>query len=95
MSLRYKRLEDINEQDLQALVDNKVSEGKEIEYKRDLPGNKPKGKKEFLADVSSFANAVGGDIVFGIPSKRGLPTQPLGIKIANVDKTNKRGQVCS
>lgn len=37
-----------------------------LDYKRDLPGDKDAEKKEFLADVTSFANAGGGDIVFGI-----------------------------
>ena len=56
-----KPLEAIEENDLQALVDNQVAERKTIEYKESLPGNADGDKKEFLADVSSFANASGGD----------------------------------
>jgi hypothetical protein len=43
------------------LVDNQVSEHKTIEYKEALLGNADGDKKEFLADVSSFANESGGD----------------------------------
>jgi Schlafen, AlbA_2 len=61
-----KELDKITEKDLQDLVDNAVLEGKTIEYKGSLPGNSDGDKKEFLADVSSFANAGGGDLVFGM-----------------------------
>lgn len=43
---------------------------KTLEYKSALPGNSDAEKKEFLADVSSFANASGGDIVYGISEGR-------------------------
>jgi predicted HTH transcriptional regulator len=56
----------IDETILQTLVSNKVAEGKKIEYKQALPGNSDSEKKEFLADVSSFANAIGGDLIFGV-----------------------------
>lgn len=42
-------------------VARKVQETRTLEYKENLPGHGE--AKEFLADVSSFANAVGGDIV--------------------------------
>jgi len=47
----------INEALLQSLVDNSVSEKKTIEYKQSLPSNSYEDIKEFLADVSAFANA--------------------------------------
>lgn len=58
-------LDSVEESDLQELIDNQVPEGKTIEYKEALPGNSDGDKKEFLADVSSFANAAGGDLIFG------------------------------
>jgi len=61
-----KRLEDIGEVELDSLIANGVPEGKTIEYKKVLPGNFDGDKKEFLADVSSFANTAGGDLIFGI-----------------------------
>lgn len=80
-----KPLESIQETDLQALIDDQVSEGKTIEYKDALPGNSDGDKKEFLADVSSFANAAGGDLIFGIQEEAGLPIELCGLDIGDVD----------
>jgi len=80
-----KDIEEITEEDLQALRDNKVSEGKTIEYKQSLPSRSDSGKKEFLADVSSFANASGGDLIYGIIEDRrtGIPKSLEGLTIEN------------
>ncbi len=75
-----KRLEDITEDDIAALITNAVSEGRTIDYKRELPGNSDGAKKEFLADVSSFANTSGGDLVFGVDEHQKLPTRIVGFK---------------
>src|SRR5713226_6530384 len=80
-----KQLEALEESDLQALVDNQVSERKTIEYKAALPGNSDGDKKEFLADVSSFANAAGGNLIFGIKEDSGTLVEIRGLQISNVD----------
>jgi len=67
-------LEKISQADLQNLIDNAVAEGRTIEYKQALPGGTDSEKKEFLADVSSFANTAGGDLLFGISEDKGVPT---------------------
>ena len=81
-------IEKITEKDLQTLIDNKVLEQKTIEYKRALPTNSDKDKKEFLADVSSFANASGGDLIYGMTEdkKTGYPKSLDGLDIENDDK---------
>ena len=61
-----KRLEDITLDDLNGLIADEVTERKTLDYKRELPGLRDADKKEFLADVSSFANASGGDMLFGL-----------------------------
>lgn len=61
-----KDIKQIIQSDIQELIDNSVPEGKTIEYKRELPKKSDKAKKEFLADVSSFANSSGGDLILGI-----------------------------
>lgn len=83
-----KSIEQITKDDLQALIDNEVIEHKTIEYKRELPGNSDKEKKEFLADVTSFANASGGDIVYGLIEDRrtGKPKSLDGLSIENPDQ---------
>jgi len=85
MMLFNKPLAEIAEIDLQTLIDNRVSERKTIEYKRDLPGNSHKDRKEFLADVSSFANTVGGYLIYGIDAKNGIPVVLCGVEIASID----------
>lgn len=83
-----KDIDKISEGDLQSLVDNSVLEKKTLEYKQKLPGNKDSDKKEFLADVSSFANASGGDLIYGIIEDRttGTPKTLEGLNIRNVDQ---------
>ena len=80
-----KVLEQLELKDLESLIQNSVSEGKFIEYKLSLPGNSDKDKKEFLADVSSFANTLGGDLIFGIKEEKGVAKKIEGISISDVD----------
>ena len=89
-----KQLEAIEESDLQALVDNQVSERKTIEYKEALPGNADGDKKEFLADVSSFANASGGDLIYGIREQSGVPVELSGLELSDVDAEILRLESC-
>ena len=57
MSLSNKPLESIIEADLQTLLLDKVSQGKTLEYKQELPGGSDPDKKKFLYNVSSLVNA--------------------------------------
>src|SRR5438309_1734620 len=90
MALWNKQLGSIVEDDLQALRIGQYAEAKRIEYKQPLPDNMSSNKKEFLADVSSFANAVGGDLVFGIKEDHGVPVEICGIEISDLDTEIRR-----
>jgi len=83
-----KELKGINKEDLEFLIENSVKENKTIEYKETLTISSEAEKKEFLFDVSSFANASGGDLIFGISEDRetGYPKEIVGFEIENVDK---------
>lgn len=85
-----KRLEDVTEDDLAALIENQVREGRTIDYKRELPAGNDAAKKEFLADVSSFANTSGGDLIFGIAEAEALPTEIVGLQSGDLDKERQR-----
>ena len=81
---------------LRALVENRVGEGRQFDFKEELPGPKDDDKREFLADVSSFANSYGGDIVFGVKEERdsegkrtGYPEAILGLD-GNVEDAKLR-----
>lgn len=75
MSLLDIFLEKITEADLNNLISTAIPESLTIDYKRDAYGNSDSDKREFLADVSSFANTIGGDIVIGIDEASGFPTE--------------------
>jgi hypothetical protein len=83
-----KLLYAISEDDLKQLVENQVLEKKNLDYKLLLPSNADGEKKEFLADVSSFANSSGGDLLFGITQDNatGLPKEIVGLDSLNIDK---------
>ncbi len=81
----HKPIDEITAADIQALIDSEVMESRTIEYKRDLPGGSEKDKVEFLADVTAFANAGGGDLVFGITEENGKPVAATGLDMANLD----------
>ena len=74
-----KLLDEINETDLQELVSGKEAERKTLDYKRDRVGDKPSEHKEFLYDVSSFANTSGGYLFIGIDENEGVPTDLCGL----------------
>src|SRR5438046_77247 len=90
MSLSGKPLESITEADLQEQVDNQVLELKTQEYKAVLPGNSDRDKKEFIAAVSSFANAAGGLLIYGIRTEKGVPKELVGLKGISVDDEKLR-----
>lgn len=79
-------IDDITADHIRALVTNGVREGRTIEYKQSLPGATDSEKKEFLADVSSFANASGGDLVYGMDATEGVPTGAIGLQGATLDQ---------
>ena len=78
-TLDGRPLDKLTEQDLLALISAGTAEGKSIEYKQALPGNSDEEKREFLADVTSFANASGGHIVFGMKEDQGLAKEMCGL----------------
>jgi predicted HTH transcriptional regulator len=83
MSFFNKPLELLEESDLQTLLDNQVSEGKTIDDKEALHGHSDSDRKEFLYDISSFANASGGHLIFGIKEDGGVPTNICGLNITD------------
>ena len=72
---KLKRTRIMEEADLQRLIDDGVPEGREIDYKLELAVATDQEKKEFLADVSSFANTVGGVLYIGIKEESLLPME--------------------
>ena len=80
-----KRIDEISAENIKGLLEAGVPEGKEVDYKQNLPANDNEGKKEFLADVSSFANTTGGDLIFGIREENLIPVEICGLPNLNPD----------
>lgn len=85
MSIFTKRLDEINEQDLQELVEQKFAEWKTIEYKEKLSVGSESERKKFLSQVSSFANAAGGHLIYGVRATDGVPDELSGMEVTNPD----------
>ena len=75
--------------EIKSLLENEVAEGIFRDYKRDLYGPSNEDKKEFLKDVSSFANTAGGEILIGIAETNGVPTEVIGVE-GNLDAEIQR-----
>jgi hypothetical protein len=81
-----KPLDEISETDLLDLLNAGVAERKTLDYKQQLPDMNDAGKRELLADVSSFANTAGGDLIFGMMESTGVPTTIPGVQIGDPDQ---------
>jgi len=97
MALYDKPLDQIVSADIVSLKVNQVREGLQIEYKQALPDGRPESKRNVLESVSSFANASGGDILFGVTADRdadgkttGLAGEFCGVGEVNQDQEQQR-----
>jgi hypothetical protein len=92
-----KGFDEITKDDIVELVTNAVAEGNSIEYKEQLPRGSDDDSREFLADVSSLANASGGDLIFGMRAEKdangkptGMPESAEGLTASNPDADTLR-----
>ncbi|MGH8543868.1 MAG: AlbA family DNA-binding domain-containing protein [Gammaproteobacteria bacterium] len=67
------RFDQIDEHHLRRVIEIGATESRAIEYKCQTYGKNDDAKAEFLADVSSFANTVGGDLIIGMSATKGVP----------------------
>lgn len=82
---------------LESLRTDAVAEGRQLEYKEQLPGGDDESKREFLQDVTSFANSVGGDLIYGVREARDAAGTPMatpqtivGLQGVNLDQEKLR-----
>lgn len=80
-----KSLDQIDAADLQALVEQQRAEGRRLDYKLELPGGGAEATKEFLADITSFSNTDGGDLILGIRDEDGTAAEVIGIPSEGLD----------
>jgi hypothetical protein len=81
-----KQISEITEQDLVALVAASVREGKTIEYKERIALETDDQKRKFVASIASFANASGGDLIWGVKAENGVPKEIVALKDFDPDR---------
>ncbi len=86
MPLNAKPLDELNAADIERLAETGEREGRRIEFKESLPGGSDGEKREFLYDVSSFANAAGGDIIYGVKEEKGVAVDVAPLEGVNIDE---------
>jgi len=97
MALLHIPLQQIDEQRLNALIGAGAPETRYIDYKRQTYGNAHADYSEFLADISSFANTAGGDVVIGMDAQNGIPTaitpltMPMDPEILRLEQVARGG----
>lgn len=97
MALLHVPLNTIDEARLQALINAEAAESRSIEYKRTTYGGGHADYSEFLADVSSFANTSGGDLIIGMGATDGIPTAfsplvtPMDAEILRLEQIARGG----
>jgi hypothetical protein len=79
--------ESIDQSDLQTLISAEKAESRDLEYKREFPGKADGDKIPFLAQISAFANTVGGRLLIGMEAEKGVAKECLGIDIDNPDQS--------
>ena len=98
MQIFTKPVEQIDFDDIQALIENSVSENERIEFKRSLPSNvdapdswyedknqiSKYARKKILEESVAFANAFGGALIWGIEENEAKP--PAAARISPIPK---------
>ncbi len=98
----FKPLDQITEADILGMVDNDRLEDAQLDFKLGRPDKwknvdpdldeaekddeRWKAKREFLKDVTAFANNRGGDLIYGMAEKSGVAGKALGIDVPNMDQ---------
>lgn len=70
-----KELKEITKTDLEWLVENQTKENRTLEFKSQLPQQTGNAKRDFLKEVVAFANAEGGDLVYGVRESEGVAAE--------------------
>jgi hypothetical protein len=77
-----KQISKISAEDIDELLNNQVREDRTTEYKSMLSLD----PDSLMKAVSCLANSIGGDLIFGIEAKDGIPTDVPGLDRNGIDK---------
>lgn len=86
----------LNLESINNLINDKIKESLNLDYKKELDEN----NNEIAKDISAFANASGGKIIYGVDEKVGLPnsinwigSKGIKEKIENIILTNIQPEI--
>jgi len=85
-------LNEITEEHLKALIQNRQRESQTLDYKRQLPNADSDGHREFQSDICAFANASGGDLILGLTEDTEGAAQSITPLSVNPDSEQLRLQ---
>lgn len=77
---------------LESLIAEKAPETAYLEFKREVPGRDDRSKHEFTADISAFANAGGGDLVYGMAEDSDGQASSIAPLVGSPDEEIRRLQ---
>ena len=83
-------LSNIDASTLEEICRQQFSESATLDFKRAIPGRDGGGTFEIAKDVSAFANADGGDLVYGIDEKDGAASSVTPIVGESADDAERR-----
>ena len=85
MSIEKRNFDALSEGDLREIVEGAVPEGLRIEYKAETYETNDRQKREFLKDISAFANAQGGHLLLGLEERGGAASALTGLALEDTD----------
>ncbi|MBV8036313.1 helix-turn-helix domain-containing protein [Roseateles sp.] len=82
------QLADVTQADIDALISTGAQEGQQLDFKRDFPAQwSDSAKAKLVADVIAFANAGGGDVIYGVDEDtEARASKVVPQTLANVDQ---------
>ncbi len=87
-----KPIDKITFDDVKNLVDSGQIEAETLEFKAEFPKADEGGKSDIAKDLTAFANAQGGDIIYGVKENRsGEGDKGKGYEICGVEKNQIDG----
>ena len=83
-------LSEVTREHFDRMIRDGIPESRELDYKRARPLGNEAGKKEFLKDITAFANTIGGHVVIGLAEEGGVPKRIVEITDTTVDDEKLR-----
>src|SRR6266700_2351768 len=88
-------LAEVDATNLRALVNGKIREDADLDFKEQVYGNADADKRDLAGDVAAMANTVGGVIVVGVAEVDGAATKLAPVALSEAEDLRMRQVVAS